>query len=285
MRRQLIEKIERRRELKRKIREAVRAARRRKLIEGVVERKDVDRKRRSRLSERLHALRRPRLDESRAIRRPGRLSEAVIARRKARLAEAIARRKARLAEGLGRRRVINGRRTNESLDLDRKLDRKSRVRALLRKRREMEGGRFAESRIERRRRIAEKLEELRARRKAAVLEAENLDFVDDTADLNADLELDTTAAAGTEGEELDVDLLLGESKEVKPDIKQLNESKRFQDLINKYLNEGVIEEAKSDEKKDEEKKDDEKADKKADKKATAKKNIREKIKACKNCKK
>ena len=236
MRRQLIEQIERRRELKRKIREAVRASRRKKLLESIMSHKDVSRGRKSRLAERLH--------ESR-----------------------IRARRERLMEGLGRRRVIDGsrRRADESLDLENKLSRKSRIRALLRKRRDAErvSDGMEESRIERRRRIAERIERIRSRKMNE----------DET---ETDIIMDVPDELGGEGEELDVDLLLGESKEVKTDVKQLNESKRFQALINKYLSEGVLDEAKKDE--------DEKDEKDGSKKAK-KTSIREKIKACRGCKK
>ena len=261
MRRELMEKIERRRELKRKLHEAVRSARRKKLLESVIERKEVSRERRHGLSTRLHEskLRRERLLESLKERRQRRLTEGRVARR-GRIAEAVKeRRRARLAEGLAKRTT-----RTESLDLENKLNRKSRIRHLMAKNRlrgyeDWEDSEdLEESRKERRQRIMEKIKALRGKK---TLKEDEIDIeVQDTPD---------ELGAGIDGEELDADLLLGESKEVKADIKQLNESKRFQTLINKYLSEGTVE--------DEECKD---GDCK-DKKSTAKKTIKEKIKACK----
>ena len=250
MRRELIEKIERRRELKRKLHEAVRSARRKKLLESVIERKEVSRERRHGLSARLHEskLRRERLLES--------LKE---------------RRQRRLAEGLAKLTT-----RTESLDLENKLNRKSRIRHLMAKNR-LRGYEdwedredLEESRKERRQRIMEKIKALRGKK---ALKEDEIDIeVQDTPD---------ELGAGIDGEELDADLLLGESKEVKADIKQLNESKRFQTLINKYLAEGTVEDKEDEE--DEEDKDDKecKDGECKDKKSTAKKSIKEKIKACK----
>ena len=263
MRRELIEKIERRRELKRKLHEAVRSARRKKLLESVIERKEVSRERRHGLSARLHEskLRRERLLESLKERRQRRLAEGRVARR------------ARLAEGLAKRTT-----RTESLDLENKLNRKSRIRHLMAKNR-LRGYEdwedredLEESRKERRQRIMEKIKALRGKK---ALKEDEIDIeVQDTPD---------ELGAGIDGEELDADLLLGESKEVKADIKQLNESKRFQTLINKYLAEGTVEDKEDEEDKDDKEcKDGECKDGECkDKKSTAKKSIKEKIKACK----
>lgn len=300
MKRELIERWERRRELKRKIREAVRAARRKKLIESVMERRETSRSRRHGLAERLH--------ESSKLRRE-RLLEALKERRRSRfMAESVHERRARrLAESrFGGRRVIDGSsrgfhsREDESLDLDRKLDRKSRISALLNKRRPLTRGyedweddeELDESRKERRQRIMEKIKELRS--KKALKEDElDMEVQDETLPVETTDVPDELGADSVDGEELDADLLLGESKEVKADIKQLNESKRFQSLINKYLSEGVLEEAKKEEKDEEEKEDEKKDEKKEckgkdckkDDKATAKKSVKEKVQACKECKK
>ena len=186
MKRELIERWERRRELKRKIREAVRAARRKKLIESVMERRETSRSRRHGLAERLH--------ESSKLRRE-RLLEALKERRRSRfMAESVRERRARrLAESrFGGRRVIDGssrgfRREDESLDLDSKLSRKSRIAALLNKRRDFTRGyedwedeELDESRKERRQRIMEKIKELRGKKEALKEDELDIEVQDET---------------------------------------------------------------------------------------------------------
>ena len=125
--------------------------------------------------------------------------------------------------------------------------RRRHARAISERREAGRPGRIAESRTGRRpigtiaeralrrRRIAEAVERIRKSNLSRLREERiNRPFGKRRID---EEELDMELVDDGDGEDLDMELLLGESK-TDSNVKQLNEDRRFQNMINKYLNEG-----------------------------------------------